>query len=55
MIRHHPAICEVDIIHELDCQHLGIYLDYRAYQPITDADAVPVVVAVDFYIIANFI
>jgi len=55
MIRYHPAICQVDVVHELDCQHLRIYLDNRPNQPITDADAVPVVIAVDFYIIANFI
>ena len=55
MVRHHPSICQVDIVHELDRQHLGIYLDYRPNQPITNADVVPIVIAEDFYIIANFI
>ena len=55
MIRYHPSICQVNIVHELDCQHLGIYLDNRPNQPITNTDVVPVVIAVDFYVISNFV
>jgi len=55
MVGYHPPISQIDAVDELDSQHLGIHLDNRPNQPITNADAVPVVIAVDFYIIANFI
>ena len=46
MVRNHPAIRQINILLELDRDHLRIHLDDRAYKPIANAISILVMITV---------
>jgi len=55
VVRHHPAIGQVNIVLELDRDHFRIDLDDCAHQPVAYPVAVAIVIAIDLDLIANCI
>jgi len=55
MIGHHPAVCQIDVILELNGNHLLVHLYDRPNQPIADATAIVFMIAQHFDMIANAI
>ena len=53
MVRHHPPICKVDVIFELDSNHLGVDLYDNAFQPITHTVSSALVIAIYVHVISD--
>jgi hypothetical protein len=55
VVRDHPPIRQINIVLELDGDHLGIDLDYDPLQPIADPFVIPFVIAVNLNAISDLV
>lgn len=55
MVWHHPAVCQVDILLKLHSDHFRIYLNDCANQPVADATAISIMVAIDLNMVADLV
>jgi len=55
VVWNHPSIGEVDVVFELDGDHLRIDLHNHAFQPIANALVVALVIAKNIDVIAYFV
>jgi hypothetical protein len=55
VVRHHPAIGQINVVLELDSDHLRVNLDDCAHQPIAHPVAIAIVIAKDFDLVANIV
>jgi hypothetical protein len=55
MIWNHPPICQINTVFKLNRDHFRIDLDHHSFQPIANAFAVAVMIAVHIYVIAYLV